>query len=161
MDPTYYRRNLPHRFPKTNPIFLTWRLHGSLPRGVEQQLAEARARSDGEEFRCAERILDRAASGPLWLKERRVAEMMCDVIERGEARFDRYRLHAYVVMANHVHLLITPNRDVWQLTKELKGLTARLANRLLGRTGETFWQVESFDRWTRNDDRTEFLYHGE
>jgi putative transposase len=38
--------------------------------------------------------------------------------------------------------------------KSLKGTTARYANRLLGRTGEPFWQKESYDHWVRN--QTEF-----
>jgi len=33
----------------------------------------------------------------------------------------------------------------------LKGTTAREANRLLSRTGEPFWQCESYDHWVRND----------
>jgi putative transposase len=30
--------------------------------------------------------------------------------------------------------------------------TARQANLILGRTGKTFWQPESYDHWIRNDD---------
>jgi isocitrate dehydrogenase len=33
----------------------------------------------------------------------------------------------------------------------LKGATARQANALLGRTGETFWQAESYDHWVRDE----------
>jgi REP element-mobilizing transposase RayT len=32
----------------------------------------------------------------------------------------------------------------------LKGSTARAANQLLGRTGQPFWQDESFDHYLRN-----------
>jgi hypothetical protein len=35
--------------------------------------------------------------------------------------------------------------------QSLKGVTARQANLLLGRTGETFWQAESYDRWVRDE----------
>jgi putative transposase len=41
------------------------------------------------------------------------------------------------------------------ITKGLKGYTAREANRILQRTGQPFWQQESFDHWPRNQD--EFL----
>jgi putative transposase len=37
------------------------------------------------------------------------------------------------------------------LLRSLKGATAREANLLLGRTGEPFWQKESYDHWVRND----------
>ena len=33
----------------------------------------------------------------------------------------------------------------------LKGYTAREANRLLGRTGQPFWQAESYDHAVRDD----------
>ena len=35
--------------------------------------------------------------------------------------------------------------------QSLKGVTARDANRILGRTGETFWQAESYDHWVRDE----------
>jgi hypothetical protein len=38
-----------------------------------------------------------------------------------------------------------------RLLKSLKGFTARQANRLLGRTGEPFWQKESYDHWVRSE----------
>jgi len=50
-----------------------------------------------------------------------------------------------VVMPNHVHLLILPQVPVAQLMRWLKGSTAREANRILGRTGQPFWQDESWD----------------
>jgi putative transposase len=53
-------------------------------------------------------------------------------------------------MANHVHLLILPKISPARLLQSLKGATAREANRLLGRTGEPFWQKESYDHWVRN-----------
>jgi REP element-mobilizing transposase RayT len=56
-----------------------------------------------------------------------------------------------VVTPNHVHLLILPKEALSVITRGLKGSTARQANQLLGRTGQRFWQQESFDRWVRND----------
>ena len=38
------------------------------------------------------------------------------------------------------------------ITKSIKGHTAREANRILKRTGEKFWQQESFDHWPRDED---------
>src|ERR1700680_4232718 len=54
-------------------------------------------------------------------------------------------------MSNHVHLLIDPRIDPSQLMRSLKGATAREANKVLGRTGEPFWQKESYDRWVRDE----------
>ena len=36
------------------------------------------------------------------------------------------------------------------MLKSLKGASAREVNRLLGRTGEPFWQKESYDHWVRD-----------
>ncbi len=54
-------------------------------------------------------------------------------------------------MPNHVHLLIAPLAPMAAITKAIKGSTARQVNRLLGRTGEYFWQDESFDHWIRDE----------
>ncbi|HWN10844.1 MAG TPA: transposase [Pyrinomonadaceae bacterium] len=64
-----------------------------------------------------------------------------------------YRLSAYVVMSNHVHILIWPMALLYRITKSVKGYTARECNKLLGRTGEKFWQDESFDHSVRNEDQ--------
>ena len=37
------------------------------------------------------------------------------------------------------------------MLQSVKGFTARQANLILGRTGERFWQAESYDRWVRNE----------
>ncbi|MFZ2632555.1 MAG: transposase [Desulfosalsimonadaceae bacterium] len=63
----------------------------------------------------------------------------------------RYALEAYVIMPDHVHLLIQPIND-WGLSKilqGLKGFTAREINKVLGRKG-SFWQDENFDHLIRN-----------
>jgi len=65
---------------------------------------------------------------------------------------ERYVLQAYVVMPDHVHLLLQPLAG-WSLAKILQGingLTARQVNESLGRKG-VFWQDESFDHLVRNE----------
>jgi putative transposase len=101
-----------------------------------------------------DRHLDTVRHGPMYLRQPAIAQLVVDSIHKGE-QLGHYGLHAYVVMANHVHLLILPNIDPSHLLKSLKGATAREANRLLNRTGEPFWQKESYDRWARS--QTEFL----
>lgn len=55
-------------------------------------------------------------------------------------------------MSNHVHILLWPKALLSRITKSIKGYTARECNKLLGRTGETFWQDESFDHAVRSED---------
>ena len=54
-------------------------------------------------------------------------------------------------MANHVHLLVVPYISPTRFLQSLKSYTARQANKLLGRTGEPFWQRESYDHWVRDE----------
>lgn len=153
---TFYARNLPHWHPEAQALFITWRLHGSLPKEVLQAMEIDRRNkkklSAGKAFRIADQMLDRAQSGPLWLKDPRIARSIVDSLRRGDAELKHYRLHAFVVMANHVHALLTPLVAVRRITNGIKGVTSREANRILHRTGQPFWQVESYDHWVRNED---------
>src|SRR5260370_35393164 len=54
-------------------------------------------------------------------------------------------------MPNHVRMLILPQAALSLITHWIKGRTARQANLLLGRTGESFWQHESYDHWVRSE----------
>jgi hypothetical protein len=47
-------------------------------------------------------------------------------------------------------MLLLPLIEPPRLLQSLKGYTSREANRHLGRTGEPFWQKESYDHWVRD-----------
>lgn len=146
----YYERTLPHWQPEGRDLFLTWRLSGSLPAKIMAALRASKTKELGKRFREYDLELDKASSGPLWLKEPRVACVVVAGIKR-VAEKGLCRAHAWVVMPNHVHLLIAPLASMAAITKAVKGATARQANRILGRTGEYFWQDESFDHWIRDE----------
>ena len=148
----FYRRRLPHWHPDHVNIFLTWRLWGSLPSGTKTV-----ALTPGQAFVEDDGALDRDSLGPLWLKDSAIANSIAKAIQKGESERKFYHLHAWVVMPNHVHLLILPKEPLPIITRWLKGSTARQANQLLGRTGQPFWQNESLDRWVRNDREFEIL----
>jgi putative DNA methylase len=150
----YYERTLPHWQPEGRDLFLTWRLSGSLPAEVMTALRASKTKELGKRFREYDLELDKASSGPLWLKEPRIA---CVVVAgiKSVAEKGLCRAHAWVVMPNHVHLLIAPLAPMAAITKAIKGATGRRANRLLGRTGEYSWQDESFDHWIRDDGELE------
>ena len=77
--------------------------------------------------------------------------MLVNALHYGELTRKLYRLQAWVIMPNHVHVILQPHADLSVVTRWLKGRTSRMANRLLGRTGERFWPDESFDHWIRCD----------
>lgn len=147
---SYYERTLPHWQPEGRDVFLTWRLSGSLPQKVMAALRSSKTKGMGKRFVEFDRQLDKGSSGPLWLKEERVASLVVAALRNAEER-GLCHVHAWVVMANHVHLLIEPCTTIAAITRVIKGSTARPANLLLGRTGKYFWQDESFDHWIRNE----------
>jgi len=94
--------------------------------------------------------LDRGTCGPLWLRDARIAGYVEDAILRGE-ELGHYQLDAYVVMPNHVNVLLWPRMPLARITGGIKGVSARDANVALGRVGMHFWEDESFDHWVRNE----------
>ena len=141
-------RRLPHIYPENTWLFLTWHLYGSLP---SARYPLPHNLSAGEAFVWMDRYLDVARTGPMFLKVESVARLVVESLFKG-VEMGHYKLRAFCIMANHVHVLLLPSVPPSRLLKSLKGFTAREANRLLGRTGEPFWQRESYDRWVRNAD---------
>jgi REP element-mobilizing transposase RayT len=143
-------RRLPHWYPEGKPLFLTWHLQGAVR---SAQFRPPGKLSSGQAFVWMDRHLDLTVTGPLYLKRPEVAQIVVDGLRKG-VELGHYDLHAWVIMPNHVHLLIDPNVEPSRLIKSLKGFTAREANRSLGLTGASFWQRETYDHWVR--DRAEF-----
>ncbi|MGA3238844.1 MAG: transposase [Bryobacteraceae bacterium] len=75
--------------------------------------------------------------------------MVVEAIHFNATVLGHYELHAFVVMPNHVHLLATPAVELQKLTRSLKGITSKRANAMLGLTGSSFWQEESYDHLVR------------
>jgi putative DNA methylase len=158
----YYRRKLPHYHPdltEANFLFVTWRLAGSVPPARLHLPPLATPTSAGRTFLALDREADKAAYGPVWLLDARVAGMVADALRYGEAERDFYHLPAWVIMPNHVHVVLQPKTSLPVITRWLKGSTARKANLMLGRTGTAFWQDESFDHRVRDEAEFDRIVH--
>jgi len=176
------RRRLPHWYVPGAAHFITYRLHGSLPQQAIDQLKARKAeltnqvrgktldkeRAHKQLFAMFDSLLDRCHDERL-LTDPRVAAVIRSNLYHHHG--SKYFLHAYCVMANHVHVLLQPTEtcrieiddigehddSVSPLSKimhSLKSYTAHEANRRLHRTG-TFWQSESYDHWVRDEDELE------
>ena len=183
----FYKRNLPHIHPRDGIFFITFRLADSLPTNVLEKLKEEKDSEikllekkfnknkkefDREKYNLEKRYfakfdkwLDRSSEGPKWLKDVLIATTIANKIH--ELNSTRYRLIAYCIMSNHVHLLIdirefniitgtnisgkTKDYPLSDTLRFIKGSTARLCNIHLGRTG-AFWHHESYDHYVRNED---------
>lgn len=157
------RGYLPHVKREGASYFITFRLADSLPRNVllefERQHAEALRNLPAEQAaevnrdlrRKIERYLDQGA-GECHLRRPEIADMVAEALRHFDG--EEYQLESWVVMPNHVHLVLwpMPNVTLSEILKSRKRHTARQANLLLGTTGQTFWQPESYDHWIRNDE---------
>src|SRR5437660_12325972 len=100
---TFYRRKLPHWHPEDASIFLTWRLYGSLPTSTRTARNGCATRnSPGQQFKIVDSALDKCITGPLWLKDPRIATNIVETIRRGELVLGYFTVHSFVVMPNHV-----------------------------------------------------------
>ena len=146
----YERGYLPHFDAPNVTQFVTFMLNDAFPvwrrREWEPILKEP---DQSVRRRKLEAWLDRG-HGECWLARSEVASQVEDIVRAEDGK--TYRLQAWVVMPNHVHLVV----NIWQtplcgLFNQWKGRSAREANRLLGRRG-TFWQKEGFDTLIRDSD---------
>ena len=71
----------------------------------------------------------------------------------------KYLVHGIVVMPDHVHMILSPLRDLHgdifglaEIMGGIKGASAHSINRFLKRKGHV-WQDESFDRLLRSDEK--------
>ncbi len=136
------------------PQFVTFRLADSMPAHVvaswqEELLAHPETERDAALHRMIKSFID-SGYGACHLQNPQIGA----IVETAILFFDaeRYRIHAWVVMPNHVHTLFTPEPgySLSDILGSWKSFTSKEANKLLGRTGK-FWQEDYFDRYVRNE----------
>jgi REP element-mobilizing transposase RayT len=153
----FYRRALPHFTPNDAPYFVTYRLADTLPGDLIRK-----AKFQNEEgtmpFREYDRLLDRAQHGNQWLKDGRLAGVVCESLHFWAEK--RYTLWAFTVMSNHVHVALSLNdgENLWDVLQSLKSFTARKCNQILQRHGE-FWQHESYDHVIRQNEFGKIIFY--
>ena len=176
-------RNLPHWYQPGVTYFVTFRLADSLPRGVldlwhrrrDDWLARHGITRADENWK---RRLDELPLTQQHEFHSSYSREYMDYLDRGYGscvlrqpecsqevassllHFDgaRYHMGDFVVMPNHVHLLVglIGETDLEKQCYSWKKFTAAKINRLLGRTGE-FWQTESFDHLVRSPEQFEYF----
>ena len=156
--------HLPHWEKDSKLIFITYHLADSIPQDVRIELEE----EDKEWRRTHPEPWDEKTKW-LYTKEirKRLQEALdkgygdCvllddsirDIVERAFLFFngDRYKLHSYVIMPNHVHVL-AELKEAGTLAKVVhswKSWTADEVNKALGRQG-IVWCREYYDRLIRD-----------
>jgi putative transposase len=119
---TNYARSLPHIQPIGATFFITFSLHGAIPKEKIQQLQNERNAKvillrnentgnlkeelDIEQkryFQKMDAILDSANHGEMYLADSEVAKIVADKIYQYDKQY--YDLLAFCIMPNHVHIL--------------------------------------------------------
>src|SRR5213082_3408120 len=163
------RRHLPHWEQEGATYFVTFRLADSIPntlltewhdelqtwlkfhpRPWDHKTAKEYERRfvDGPE-----KWLDRG-HGECHLRNQRLAAIVANALRHFDR--ERYRLDAFVVMPNHVHVLVQPKsgHSLSEILHSWKSFSAHSINKALHRKGD-FWMEESYDRMVRDFEELE------
>lgn len=163
---TISQRNLPHWEQEGATYFITFRQADALPADKRRQIQAERASwmqlnpppwSSETLAEYHERFSERleglldAGYGSCVLRDPAASKIVADALQHFAG--ERYELGAWVVMSNHVHVIVRPlpGHPLATITHSWKSFTANQLNRLTGSTGP-FWQEESYDRIIRNAD---------
>ena len=161
------RRNLPHWEQEGGTYFITFRQADSIPRERLQEWMTERDRwltdhprpwddetEDAYHRLFSDRIerwLDEG-SGSCILAAPEAAAIVANAFHFFDG--ERYVLDDFVIMPNHVHLLIkpAPGFTLASLLHSWKSFTSREIKKLCGLGEGAFWQDERFDHLVRNAD---------
>lgn len=168
-----HRHILPHWHQGGVECFVTWRLADSLPQSFIQEWLQQREAwlqqhpqpwtPDTETAyheRFSERYLERLDQGH---GECILQHAPCaDAVEQALRFFDgqRYQLQSFVIMPNHVHVLVRLQQD-WPLERVVQNWKERSAkgiNAVRNTTGQV-WQKGYFDRLVRSAEHHAYISH--
>ena len=147
------RGYLPHFDGRALPQFISNHLADPVPSAVIERWRQGldTNHSDRDKLLLQSRI-ERYADqgyGKAFLRDNRLAEMVQETLLNDDGK--KYRLSAWVVMPNHVHLLAARFEDeiLADIMQVFKSVTSHKANKALRRSGQ-FWMLDYFDRYIRN-----------
>jgi len=167
MQKPFYRQRLPHIQANNAVYFVTYRLYGSIPIHVIQEVENSYRQSLNElirnkEYNAASEytlqkkcfakydcFLDANMNEPYWLGQSEIARVVYDSLLF--LNTTQINLDCFTIMSNHVHVLLSIKNDKEELYKVMqshKSFTAKKCNLILKREGP-FWEPESYDHIVR------------
>ncbi len=156
----YYKRgNFPHYDNDELYQFVTFRLHDSVPKQVllrwkNELLITGEIDKNSDDYIKLERkihIYEDNGYGECYLKNPLIYNIVKGTLERFDQ--ERYDLIEWIIMPNHVHVLIKPYSgfSLPKIIHSWKSYTANKGNQVLNRNGK-FWMEDYFDRYIRNEE---------
>lgn len=168
MKKPFYRQRLPHIQTDNAVYFVTYRLYGSIPIHITEQLRLAneqalKALADNKEYTSAneyklqkkyfaeiDSFTDTNLNEPYWLKQVEIAQVVYDSLKYLDTT--DLDLCCFTIMSNHVHVLFAlrdNDVDLFKVMQSHKSFTAKQGNIILQREGQ-FWEAESYDHIVRD-----------
>jgi putative transposase len=182
----YFGKKLPHFDHVGKIFFITFRLENSIAVPVAIAIKKERAlaikniektlskelqqaeyyKIERQYFQKYEGLLDHPTYGDRYLSEPNCLKIVKESLHHFDGTL--YRLEAYCIMSNHVHLLIDTSiqlsegdksfdtdlqeyKFVKDIMFRIKGRSARYLNLERKTTGTGVWAHENFDRYIRNE----------
>lgn len=101
-----------------------------------------------------EKYLDEG-NGKCYLRKAEIASVVATSITHFDD--ERYHLHAWCIMPNHVHIIVEvmPDNDLSKIIHSWKSYSAHKANEILGLSG-AFWQKDAYNHIIRS--RKEYYF---
>lgn len=128
---------------------ITYHLADSLPAEVARRLhSELGSHSHAAYRKRIETYLD-SGYGNCILKHEEIAKIVANAWQHFDG--DRYDLQAWVIMPNHVHVIIQMREiSLSTIIHSWKSYTTRMINLSLGRSGPV-WHKDYWDRFIRDE----------
>jgi REP element-mobilizing transposase RayT len=147
----HQRGYLPHRDEPGLTQLVTFRLYDSMPLSRRTEWESILKIEDVRDRRTnLERYFDRGA-GECWLARPDIAKCAENALLYFNTQ--RYQLHAWVIMPNHIHIIVKiGNAPLAKLMQSWKQFISRESNKLLNRKGD-FWQREYWDTYMRDENQ--------
>jgi len=158
------RRRLPHWEQQGATFFITFRLADAVPQKLLRQWKEeletwrkfhpepwdASTKYEYQKrFHDAREAWLDQGHGECILRRPQIAATIANSLRRFDG--DRYALDSFVVMPNHVHVLVRPHEadSLSEILHSWKSFSAKEINKLRERSGAV-WQDENYDRMVRD-----------
>jgi len=170
----YYKRTLPHFQDEGMTYFITFRLAFTLPENVLQKIRVKRLEFNQifdkltheekidmqkeyfyQNIISFDELVEKYQNQTDWIKIPEISDIIqCSLFYHDGKKYD---LVAFTLMPNHVHLILTPLKNINQTDYSISGImhsiksySAKKCNQILKQEGQ-FWYHENFEHTIRDN----------
>jgi REP element-mobilizing transposase RayT len=144
METAYHKRKLPHIQCDGMPNFITFRVFDSVDEYIKK-LSLSNINTKEKRYKI-DKYLDNSSNGAYFYGKQ------IEIIKNIIFEYDKiyYELYSFVIMPNHIHILLLPKSTLLNILKKIKGKSAKLLNESLNKKGR-FWAREYYDKIVKDE----------